>query len=71
MVATEKSPKKKKHLIRISDVSEITSLGKSTINLWVREGRFPEPIKVSATLKVWKYSDIIDWISELKNPGIK
>ena len=70
MLATEKSTKKKQ-LIRIGDVSEITSLGKSTINLWVAQNRFPKPIKVSATLKVWEYSDIIDWISELKSADIK
>ena len=70
MLATDK-PLKKKRLIRIGDVSEITSLGKSTINLWVAQNRFPKPIKVSATLKVWEYSDIIDWISELKSADIK
>ena len=70
MLATDKTLKKKR-LIRIGDVSEITSLGKSTINLWVSQNRFPKPIKVSATLKVWEYSDIINWIYELKNADIK
>ena len=65
MFATDKSLKKK-HLIRIGDVSEITSLGKSTINLWVSQNKFPKPIKISSTLKVWELSDISDWISNLK-----
>lgn len=30
-------------LIRLPEVSELTSLGKSTINLWVAQGKFPAP----------------------------
>ncbi len=49
-------------LLRINDVSSITSIAKSTINLWVAQGKFPKPITLSATIKVWKLSAIQDWI---------
>ena len=52
----------KYQLLRIEMVSSITTLGKSTINLWVAQGKFPKPIYFSATLKVWRLEDINLWI---------
>ena len=51
-----------KKLIRIHEVSQLVSLGKSTIRLWVALGKFPAPIPLSATIKVWKAQDIEKWI---------
>ncbi len=52
-------------LLRITEVSHLTSLAKSTINLWVAQGKFPKPIALSPTIKVWKNKQIIDWIDLL------
>ena len=49
-------------LIRIDQVSAITTLAKSSINLWVAQSKFPKPITLSATIKVWKLSDVAAWI---------
>jgi prophage regulatory protein len=51
-----------RELLRINEVSATTSLAKSTINLWVAQGKFPKPITLSPTIKVWKVQQIIDWI---------
>lgn len=53
----------KNQLIRIQEVSEITTLAKSSINLWVSQSRFPKPISLSTTIKVWRLQDIANWIS--------
>jgi len=50
-------------LIRIEEVSAITTLAKSSINLWVAQCKFPKPITLSATVKVWKLEDISNWIN--------
>ena len=50
-------------LLRIQEVSQQTSLAKSTINLWVAQGNFPKPTLLSPTLKVWRASDIDEWIN--------
>jgi len=52
----------KSQLIRIEEVSAITTLAKSSINLWVAQGKFIQPIILSPTVKVWKLSDVADWI---------
>ena len=51
-----------KQLLRIAEVSDFTSLAKSTINLWVAQGKFPQPIALSPTIKVWKLQQIHEWI---------
>lgn len=51
-------------LLRINDVSAFTSLAVSTINLWVVQGKFPKPIALSATIKVWRMKDLVAWIDQ-------
>ena len=53
-------------LIRIAQVSAITTLAKSSINLWVAQSKFPKPITLSATVKVWKLQSVVDWIESQK-----
>lgn len=53
----------KTQLLRIEEVCELTTLGKSTINLWVAQGRFPKPIHLSVTIKVWRLEDVVLWIN--------
>jgi prophage regulatory protein len=49
-------------LLRINDVAKLTTLSKSCINLWVAQGRFPKPITLSPTIKVWRAQQLSDWI---------
>jgi prophage regulatory protein len=56
-------------LFRISSVSEITTLAKSTIWLKVSQGTFPKPIKLSPAISVWKETDIDAWIESHANKG--
>ena len=51
-------------LLRLKEVSKLTSLGQSTINLWVAQGKFPKPKALSITIKVWRVKDVIDWIDK-------
>lgn len=49
-------------LLRINDVVKKTSIGKSTIWVWVKDGKFPKPIKLSERISAWKESDIDEWV---------
>ena len=51
--------------IRLQDVMRKTGIAKSTIWLWVKEDKFPKPIKLSSRITVWDESEIENWI-ELK-----
>lgn len=59
-------------LLRIQEVSRLTSLSKSTINLWVAQEKFVKPVALSSTLKVWRLQDVLDWIdSKVPNSEAK
>jgi prophage regulatory protein len=49
-------------LLRINDVSNKTTLAKSTIWLKMAQGTFPKPTKLSPAINVWKESEIDAWI---------
>jgi prophage regulatory protein len=53
--------------IRIAAVAKKTTLGKSTIWLWVKEDRFPKPFKLSPRVTVWDELEVDKWILERKN----
>ena len=49
--------------LRIKDVMDKTGIAKSTIWLWVKEGKFPKPIKLSPRITVWENEKIDEWMS--------
>jgi prophage regulatory protein len=51
-------------LIRLPQVMELTGLARSTVWLWVKEGRLPKPMKLSHRVTVWKESDILKFIRD-------
>lgn len=50
------------NFLRIAQVAKKTGLGKSTVWLWVKENRFPKPIKLSHKVAVWDEDKIKEWI---------
>jgi predicted DNA-binding transcriptional regulator AlpA len=51
-------------LLRIEAVSQLTTLSKSCINLWVAQGKFPKPTCLSKTVKVWPMGRLRAWMNE-------
>ena len=51
-------------LLRITEVSHLTSLAKSTINLWVAQGKFPKPIKLGERVTVWDLDEVEAFIAK-------
>lgn len=45
-------------LLRIKQVLEIIPISKSTLWAWVKDGRFPEPVRLSARCTVWRAEDV-------------
>lgn len=52
------------NFLRINGVMERTKLARSTIWLWVKQGKLPAPIKLSERVTVWRESDLNDWMNE-------
>ena len=53
------------NFLRITDVMKMTGIAKSTIWLWVKEEKFPKPIKLSPRITVWDEDSIRKWQEEL------
>ena len=49
---------------RINELSEILSMGKSTIWGLMKEGKFPQSNKISQGVTAWKSEDILKWVDE-------
>ena len=55
------------NFLRIVEVMKKTGIAKSTIWLWVSEGKFPKPIKLSPRITVWEEKEINHWMSNKIN----
>ena len=49
------------NFLRRKDVMKKTGIAKSTIWLWVSEGKSPKPIKLSPRITVWESDKISEW----------
>lgn len=56
-------------LLRIDEVSKITTLAKSTIWLKISRQAFPPPIRLSPAICVWRASTIEEWIDSHSTKG--
>jgi prophage regulatory protein len=52
-------------LLRLKQVIELTNISKATVWRWVKEGTFPQPIKITRRVTVWKSSDIDAYIAKV------
>lgn len=50
-------------LIRLPEVQRKVALGRSTIWLWIKQGRFPKGMKLSRNVHVWHAHDIDRFIA--------
>ena len=48
---------------RVNELTKILSVSRASIYNWLNKGTFPQPIKISDSVTVWRKSDIEDWIS--------
>ena len=51
-------------IIRISEVSKLTTISKSHIYTLARSGKFPKPRKITTNTSVWIESEILTWMEE-------
>lgn len=49
-------------LLRRPAVESLTGLSRSTIYQWMKEGRFPRPVKLGMRLVAWRESDVVAWL---------
>ena len=50
------------HLYRTSNVLALLGISRSTLNLWVSQGKFPKPHKLGQRLNIWNSTDVESWL---------
>ena len=45
-------------------LEKLFKVSPATIYRWIKEGRFPKPIRLGANMVRWKASDIESWVAE-------
>ncbi|UOD35589.1 AlpA family phage regulatory protein [Deferribacteraceae bacterium V6Fe1] len=53
--------------IRLKDVLQIFKVSESTYRRGMKAGIFPKPIKLNMGVKLWRLSDITEFIENAKN----
>ncbi|EPR30384.1 phage transcriptional regulator, AlpA [Alkalidesulfovibrio alkalitolerans DSM 16529] len=51
-------------LLRLPEVLARVPVGKSTIWLWVKQNRFPAPVKIGPRTTAWREDDVRRFIEE-------
>jgi len=49
---------------RLQEVLGIVKVGRSTLYLWISEGKFPKQRKLGARAVGWMSNDVFEWLSE-------
>jgi prophage regulatory protein len=55
-------------LVGIKEVQTLIGMGPSSIYAWTREGKFPQPVRLSARCTRWKMSQLQSWIASQGKP---
>ena len=58
-------------LIKLPQVTEITTLKRSTVYERVKAGTFPAPLKVGARGSAWDSDEISTWLDKLPRAGLR
>ncbi len=52
-------------LLREKEVCSIAGVSRVTIWRWEKEGLFPKRHKLYGSITVWKYSDVMNWFTNV------
>lgn len=58
---------KTNNMIRMNVVKEMTGLSRSTIYQFIKDGKFPEQIKLGERASGWLESEVDDWLQKRVN----
>lgn len=64
LISETKPQVRRDRLIRFSEVERIVGLKKSTIYLFVKQGKFPAPTHLSARVIAWSESAVLQWVQD-------
>jgi len=61
----------KEGFVRLPTVLRCVEVSRSTLWLWVKEGKFPAPTKLSPRITAWDAQCVRSWIDARKSERVK
>jgi prophage regulatory protein len=52
-------------LMREAELLRLVAVGKTSLDRWIDEGKFPEPIKIGPRSVAWRVGDVRRWLEAL------
>ena len=50
--------------LNIDDITNSLKINEDTLRRWIKEGKFPRPLRVNDRTSLWSYALIENWVAQ-------
>ena len=54
----------KENCLNIEDITNSLKINEDTLMKWIKEGKFPRPLRINDRTTLWSYALIENWIAQ-------
>ena len=54
----------KENYLNINDITNSLRINEDTLMKWIKEGKFPRPLRVNDRTSLWSYALIENWVAQ-------
>ena len=54
----------KENYLNINDITNSLRINEDTLMKWIKEGKFPRPLRVNDRTTLWSYALIENWVAQ-------
>ena len=54
----------KENYLNIDDITNSLKINEDTLMRWIKEGKFPQPLRINDRTTLWSYALIENWIAQ-------
>ena len=54
----------KENYLNIDDITNSLKINEDTLMKWIKEGKFPQPLRINDRTTLWSYALIENWIAQ-------
>ena len=54
----------KENYLNIDDITNSLKINEDTLRKWIKEGKFPQPLRINDRTTLWSYALIENWIAQ-------
>ena len=53
-----------KNYLNLDDITNSLKINEDTLRRWIKEGKFPRPLRVNDRTSLWSYALIENWVAQ-------